>query len=124
MLLEWVICRSKCLTASHPLQLPLMTYYMPQTWHSPLYPSATSPSQDVLSPLKTIAAESRGGGGGKTIGVVPASMNGLYHVGHSEMAGSATTDLSLLSLFFESTIVCLSTEPYIGLHLLRNGQFV
>ena len=36
--------------------------------------------------------------GGKIIGVVPASANGLYRVDHLEMAGSATTDVSLLSL--------------------------
>jgi hypothetical protein len=36
--------------------------------------------------------------GGKIIGVVPASVNGLYRIDHSEMAGSASTDVPLSSL--------------------------
>jgi hypothetical protein len=36
--------------------------------------------------------------GGKIIGVVPASMNGLYRVDHLEMAESASTDVPLSSL--------------------------
>ena len=69
--------------------------------------------------------------GGKTIGVVPASANGLYRVDHSEMAGSATTDVSLLSLHrrlghisADAIRTLVRQGAVTGINLVDNGRTI